>query len=82
MSKTGRQTVMVEGRTFIVEAISDHPDRGGDWGKTDLSNHPLGGAIMEDESVITEENGFKNIIKLGVGESPYSAIERLLEKQL
>lgn len=44
----------------VIEPINEHPDRNADWQKG-MSNLPKGGAIKEEDSIITEENGFKNI---------------------
>lgn len=87
MSKTGRFYVTTkEGRTFCVEPIDEHAGRGSKWGDIDPSTkkvtghygekHP--GAIHPDESIITEENGFKNIVMLPPGTSPMGYIEQLL----
>ena len=82
-SYNGRHTVTTkDGRRFVIEPISEHADRGGDWGHKDLSNRPVGGAVHPDDSIITEENGFKNIVLLGPGESPYSAINDILRDEL
>lgn len=69
MSNTGRHTIYkldyTKGKMVpesVVEPITPNPERGGDWGKTgDLSNRPVNGAIREEDSIITEANGFKNI---------------------
>lgn len=76
MGKYGTFTVVKDGRTFVVEPL-DKFERGGDWGHTDLSNKPQGGAVHPDNSVITEENGFKNIVTLEPGRSPLSYIDSL-----
>lgn len=34
------------------------------------------GSVRPEQSLITEENGFKNITTLKVGESPFDEIER------
>jgi len=78
MSTYGRFTVKSGGRTFVVEPISVHAYRGADWGHTDLSNRPIGGAVHPDDSIICESNGFTNILVLGPGESPLSAIQDLI----
>lgn len=79
MSKTGRFYVCKGGRTFLVEPVSEHSMRNADWGKTDTTNLPIGGAIHPDDSIITDEN-FTNIVTLGPGVSPLSYIEKLLEE--
>ena len=64
MSKTGRHRVYdlnTKKLVKVVEVISEHPEHGGDWGHTDLSNRAKGGSIEEKDSIVTEENGFKNI---------------------
>ena len=81
MSKYGRYTVSKGGRTFVVEPISENAERPADWGHKDLSNFPIGGAVHPDDSIITEENGFKNIMILGKGVSPDSAVEKLLNEK-
>lgn len=84
------------GRTFYYEIIEDHPDNldraqwgdvnpatkkleTGDYGK----KNPAG--VNMNESIITPENGFKEITYLKPGESPNGYIERLerefLDKQ-
>lgn len=67
-------------RTFWVEPI-DPFNRGADWGQTDLSNRPQGGGIHPDESIIREENGFKNIQILPPGVSPDSVVSELLSNE-
>lgn len=81
MGRYGVHTVtdFKSGRKFVVEPISLHADRNADWGKTDTTNLPIGGAVHPDDSIITEENGFKNIVVLGPGESPMSAISSILK---
>lgn len=68
MSKTGRYVVfdldLALGKMTpktVVEPISKIPCRNADWGKTDTTNLPECGSIVEEDSIITEENGFKNI---------------------
>ncbi len=78
-------------KTFYIEVLEDHPDNldrvqwgdinpatrqleTGDYGK----KNPAG--INMNESVITKENGFKNIVELKPGTSPMGYIE-LLEKE-
>lgn len=64
MSKTGRYGVydLKTGKLEkVVEPINQHPERNADWGKTDTTNLPELGAIKEEDSIITEENGFTNI---------------------
>ena len=78
MGMYGRHTVeRKDGRRFVVEPISTHAMRNSDWGHKDLSNKPIGGGVHPDDSIITKENGFKNIVVLGPGVSPYSYIDSL-----
>ena len=81
MGQYGRYAVYdpISGRKFVIEPISRFAEKGADWGKTDLSNRPIGGAVHPDDSIITEDNGFKNIVVLGPGESPMSAINSILK---
>lgn len=79
MGMYGRFMVYQNGRAFAVEPISTNMDRGSDWGKTDLSNRPIGGAVHPDDSIITEENGYKNIVVLEPGVSPLSYIENIVK---
>ena len=73
------------GRLFLVEPIG--PGRAADWGDLDPITKKLKGdygqkhtgSVKESDSIITEENGFKNIIDLEPGESPLEAIEKLLK---
>ena len=88
MSDSGRYYVtdIESGRKFCVEPIGNsHPE----WGDVDpVSKKMTGsygekykGCIDEKESIITEENGFKNIVTLPAGESPDSYINKLLKKK-
>jgi len=85
-AETGRYMVIDQatGRKFLVEPIGDpHTVWGdinpatkkveGDYGDKNK------GSIDEKESIITEENGFKNIKTLKVGESPMTYINELLK---
>lgn len=70
------------GKTYFVEPIEGaHTPK---WGSIDPATgnlmHKKGdgkykGGIRADESLITEENGFKNIRMLDVGVSPHLAID-------
>ncbi|WP_157603442.1 hypothetical protein [Spirosoma telluris] len=83
--ETGRFAVTssVTGVGYFVEPIGN--GRGGDWGSYNPSTgnieHKKGdgkntGSVMLTESIITPENGFRNISHLGVGESPFGEISR------
>jgi len=88
MSKSGRYYVedVESGRKFCVEPIGD--DRPADWGDVDPATKKVTGkygqkyrgSIDEKDSIITEENNFKNIKDLKQGESPEDYINKLLEK--
>jgi hypothetical protein len=69
------------GRTYFVEPMGEPRTN---WGSVDpatkkLVNKPgfqkYRGSIDEKDSLITEENGFKNIRMLPPGTSPLAAIE-------
>lgn len=75
------------GKTYAVEPIvgAHTPE----WGSIDPATgklmHKKGdgkykGGIRADESLITEENGFKNIQTLDVGTSPFHAVDVLDSK--
>ena len=76
MKNTGVFYVQKGDRLFRVEPISKHADRNADWGTTDTTNLPEGGAIHPDDSII-RDGQFKNIMTLGPGISPLSAIDKL-----
>lgn len=82
----GRHTVsdFASGRKFYIEPIIPNTKYSGNWGD---QNHVTGkltgdyngksrGGVTEEESLITEANGFKNIRV--VKGSPYSEIEKML----
>ena len=82
-SETGRYyiTDIKTGRKFCVEPIHN----GGNqrlWGDVDPATKKLtgsygdGGAIREEDSIITEENGFTNI---GYSQNPMDYIDNLLK---
>ncbi len=82
-SETGRFLVTTKsGRKFLVEPIGYTRTGFGDINpatKQVEGNYgdKYKGSIDKSESVITSENGFKNIITLGVGESPLGYIDML-----
>ena len=91
--ETGRFIVksLVTGKSYFVETIGD--SRPADWGDLDPATKKMTGSygekhcgcISDEESLITEENGFDKIEYLGVGVSSMSAIEkrdREYEKQM
>lgn len=86
--ETGREIVyyIETGKKYYIEWIDCRGVRS-EWGDIDPASKTLQtgsygkkykGSILPDESVITEENGFKNIIE-GNG-SPYSIIDKLHEQ--
>jgi hypothetical protein len=85
-AETGRYLVIDQktGRKFLVEPIGD-PHIG--WGDVNVVTKKLEGdygdkyqgSIREEESIITEDNGFKNIKTLKIGESPMNYINELLK---
>jgi len=83
MSETGRFYFRHNGKVYCVEPI-DNGNRDGNWGnqipganKVEKVTSKYKGAVKESESIITEENGFKNIVMLEPGQSPFEYIERL-----
>lgn len=73
------------GRRFCVEPIGNNHTVWGDINPaTKVIEGNYGdkyrGSIDEKDSIITEENGYKNIVTLGEGESPDSYINKLLKK--
>lgn len=83
--ETGRHIVFSQrtGRRYYVEPIGN--GRGGDWGSYNPASgkieHKKGdgkytGSVTEKESLITKENGFKNIVFVDRG-SPYHIIEQM-----
>jgi len=81
--ETGRFIVksMRTGKTYAFEPIGDPHTV---WGSIDPATKTLDnkkgfkkyrGSIEEKDSLITEENGFKNIRTLPPGTSPLSAVE-------
>lgn len=83
--ETGRFIVTSQrtGKTYYVEPIeATRVDT--NWGSIDPATGNLmnkkghdkyRGAIKPNDSLITEENGFKNITMLDIGTSPFHAIE-------
>lgn len=81
MSTTGRYFYRdhATGRTFCVEPIADRAQKVDDLRWTNGGIDPVrGGAVREEESIITPENGFVNIARLPPGTSPDGHIESLL----
>lgn len=90
--ETGRYMVtsLRTGKTYAIEPIG-FPKERLKWGSIDPADphgglmHKKGdgkyrGSIDEEDSLITEENGFKNIRMLDPGTSPLAAID-FVDKQ-
>lgn len=82
--ETGRMIVtsLKTGKKYFVEAIGSGYNEV--WGDVDPATKKMTGSygdkytgsVRPEQSLITEENGFKNITTLKVGESPFNEIER------
>ena len=87
MSNTGRHFVKVKDRLFCIEPIDNSQGKNrkkfgdinpvtkkveGDYGNKYI------GSIHEDDSIIKEENGFKNITL--TNGNPYDVIDNLLNE--
>ena len=87
MSDSGRFYFTIGARTFVVEPIDSHAGKQVLWGDVDVVSKKLTGkygnkncgSVHPDDSIITEENGFKNISILPSGTSPISFIEELVK---
>ena len=89
-SETGRFIVksLVTGKEYFIEAIDNSTSYHKIWGDVDPVTKSMQGtygkkykgSVSEDESLITKENGFDNILYTGVGGSPYSLIKELDKK--
>jgi len=70
------------GKTYAIEPLDGHKVKWGDLnpatGKLEGSyGEKYKGSVPEKDSLITTENGFKNIIKLEAGQSPESYINKI-----
>ncbi len=84
--ETGKHIVtsLRTGKKYFVEPIGNGRS---DWGDVDPATGKLTGnygskytgSITKEESIITEENGFKNIVTIDSG-SPYGVIQELDSK--
>ena len=90
MSETGRYYIIKNGRKFCIEPIDNSEGKSRKkHGDIDPVTKKLQGnygdkhrgSIREEDSIITEDNGFKNIVTLGVGESPNAYIDNLITKE-
>ena len=85
IGEDGRHLVYSQrtGKSYLIEPIKPGEKYQANWGDEDPVSKKItgnygvkyNGALTEKESVITEENGFKNIQM--VEGSPYWAIEQL-----
>jgi len=87
---TGRFLIKskASGKTYFVEPQGDpHVE----WGSVDVSSGKMNvkkgwkknkGSTEIEDSLITTENGFKNITTLKAGESPLAYIERIDKEYL
>lgn len=82
MSTTGRYFVRdrQSGRVFCVEPINRRDQKLDDtlWTNGGI-DEVRGGAVREEDSIITAENGFTGITYLPPGTSPDSHIEMLVK---
>lgn len=84
MSTTGRYFIRDprSGRLFCVEPINRRDQKLDDQNWTNGGiDQVRGGAVPEQDSIITPENGFHNIAYLPPGTSPDGYIEMLLNGQ-
>ena len=89
MSITGRHFVTIGSRTFCIEPIDAYVGKRSTWGDLDPVTKKLTGdygnkypgAVHPDDSIITEANGFKNIVELPAGTSPMGFIMDLIDKE-
>jgi hypothetical protein len=86
MSNTGRYYIKKGERTFVVEPIDNTQGKGkAVWGDINPATKTIEGkygdknlgSVTESESIITKENGYKNIVTLGKGQSPDEFIRNL-----
>ena len=84
MSTTGRYFIRDprSGRVFCVEPINRRDQKLDEqrWTNGGI-DQVRGGAVPEEDSVITPENGFRNIVHLPPGTSPDGYVEMLLKGQ-
>lgn len=82
--ETGRMIVtsLKTGKKYFIEAIGSGYNEV--WGDVDPATKKMTGSygdkytgsVRPEQSLITEENGFKNITTLKIGESPFDEIEK------
>ena len=84
MSTTGRYYIrdLQSGRVFCVEPINRRDQKLHDLGWINGGIDPVtGGSVAEADSIITPENGFRDITYLPPGSSPDGYVEMLLKGQ-
>ena len=87
--ETGREivTYLETGKKYYIEYIEPRGWRGSDWGDvnpatkkvTGTYGEKFTGSIKAEDSLITKENGFENIVE-GQGGSPYDTINKMHEE--
>ena len=85
---TGRMIVksLKTGKSYYIEPIDDGNRK--DWGDLNPATKKLEGdygskyrgAVKRSESLITEENGFENVVELAPGVSPIDYINSIDEQ--
>ncbi len=75
MTKSTGRYIIVGNKTYVVEPILPRAFRVR-FGN-DSIDPTKGGAVPESESIVTEANGFKNIVDLQPGQSPGEFIRQL-----
>ena len=90
MSETGRYYIIKNGRKFCIEPIDNSEGNAREkFGNINPVTKKVEGkygdkhrgSIREKDSIITEDNGFKNIVTLEAGVSPNGYIDALLNKE-
>lgn len=77
MSESGRYFVRLpNGRTFTIEPVKERVERAKDWTNGGIEK-PEGGATPDSASVITEENGYRNI---QVVQNPMDVIDQAMRE--
>ena len=87
INNNGRYYFTLKGRTFFVEPIGGNHTV---WGDIDPASKKITGdygnkykgCVDICDSIITKENGFKNIVDLPAGVSPDSFIKNLINNSI
>lgn len=92
MSTSGRYYIVDEktGRKFCIEPLHSRNEKetdvtftnGGICGNEVKGKPSNGGSIREEDSIITEENGFKDIVTVGPYVSPEGYIDYIIKNSL